>query len=156
MNIVIDEIWTTPNSTASMLFVDNRPIGFIIEDGHRDNKVPGETRIPAGRYPVVKRTYGKFFDKYRKDFGHKYSIEVKDVPGFDDILIHIGNTIKDTRGCPLINRGVKQDATGDFAGIDSTSIYKLFYRLVDLAFERGEEVWCEVIRREIFNKNAFG
>ncbi|RMF46267.1 MAG: hypothetical protein D6751_05485 [Deltaproteobacteria bacterium] len=96
----------TQDSTLSALYSpDNQFLGFVIEDGPRPVKVPGKTRIPAGTYSVWPRKHGGFYEKYRKEFGHEFAIELQDVPGFSDILIHIGNTVEDTRGCLLINSG---------------------------------------------------
>lgn len=47
--------------------------------------------IPTGEYSVIRAESPKF--------GRCYYI--KDVPGRDGILIHVGNTLKDTRGCIL-------------------------------------------------------
>lgn len=153
MNIFVEEIGTTPNSTASQMFVDSRPFCFVVEDGHRDKKQFGETRIPAGRYQVIKRKTGKFYEKYRREYGHEFALWVKNVPGFEWILIHIGNTIKDTNGCLLVNRFIGiQALTMDYVGTDSSSVYKLLYALVNAAYQRGEEVWIEITRREIMNE----
>lgn len=152
MNIVIEEIGTTNNSTASQMFVDNRALCFVIEDGYRPVKISDETRIPPGRYQIKKRMAGKFYEKYKKDFGHKWVPHLQKVPGFEFILIHIGNTPKDTSGCLLVARGISMNlTTGDYNGIDSGSIYKLLYSLMNAAFERGEEIWIEIQRREILD-----
>lgn len=154
MNLFIEEIGTTANSTCSQLFIDGRPFCFIIEDGHRDKKVFGETRIDGGRYQLIKRTYGRIFETYKKKFGHKYALEIFGVRNFTDILLHIGCFIKDTNGCPLVNRGIAMGTDGNYYGFDSTSIYKLLYSLIDAAFERGEEVWIEIQRRDIIDENS--
>lgn len=150
MNIVVEEIWTTPNSTVSLLFVDQRPIGFILEDGYRDIKVPGETRIPPGRYRVVPSIHGEKFASYSRRFGHKFSIYVIEVPGFSGIMFHIGNTVKDTRGCMLTAGGIELKDR-DFVGTNSTVVYKLLYNLMAAALERKEEIWVDVIRREVID-----
>ena len=155
MNIFIEEVGTTANSTGSQLFVDGRPFCFVLEDGYRDKKVPGETRIPPGRYQVLKHTNGKFYEKYTRDFGHDFALHIANVPGFEWILFHIGNTTKDTRGCLLVNRNIGVGASPrDYVGSDSTSVYKLLYALVKAAFERGEEVWVDVTRRDIIDENT--
>lgn len=154
MNIFVEEIGTTPHSTASQMFVDNKPFGFVIEDGYRERKIPGETRIPAGRYRIMPRFIGGFYVRYKARFGHKFSLHVTDVPEFTDVLIHIGNTVKDTRGCLLVNAGIQLDRNGTYYGIDSTTPYKLLYNLVALAFERGEEVWIEIHRRPVVDENT--
>lgn len=154
MNLFLEEIGTTPNSTGSQLFLDNKPFCFVVEDGHRDKKIKHETRIPAGRYQVVPRTEGSFFAKYSKAYGHKFVPHLLDVPGFDLILFHIGNTVKDTSGCLLVNRFIGIGIDGNYCGKDSASVYKLLYSLMAAALERGEEIWIEIQRREIIDENT--
>lgn len=93
------------DSTLGALF-DNekRLLAFTIEDEKREIKLPGETRIPSGRYQLRLRTWGGFHERYSKKFPdiHKGMIEVCRVPGFSDILVHIGNTDADTEGCILL------------------------------------------------------
>ena len=43
------------NSTLGLLFVDNTFFAHTLEDEFRDIKVMGETRIPHGRYGIIKR-----------------------------------------------------------------------------------------------------
>lgn len=50
MNLLLQEIGTTQNSTGSHLLIDGRPFCFTVEDGYRDKKIKHETRIPAGKY----------------------------------------------------------------------------------------------------------
>lgn len=154
MNLKLEEIGNTANSTASHFFLDNRPFCFVVEDGHRDIKVKHETRIPAGKYRVVPRYAGSFYQKYKKQHGHKFVLHVQDVPGFEYILIHIGNTIKDTSGCLLVNRYVGIGIDGNYDGKDSTSVYKMLYTLVSLALDRGEEIWLEIKRNPLQIKPA--
>ena len=154
MLLEIIEIGSTQNSTGSQMFVDRRPFCFIIEDGYRETKILGETRIEGGRYQIVKRTNGRIFEQYKKKFGHKFALEIANVSKFTDILLHIGCFVKDTRGCPLVNRCIGIGVDGSYYGLDSTSIYKLLYSLVEAAFERGEEVWIEIIRNEVMTEMA--
>lgn len=148
MILLLQEIGTTPKSTGSQLLVDNRPFCFVVEDGHRDKKVKHETRIPAGRYRILPRTVGKFFERYSRMHGHKFVPWLQDVPGFEFILMHIGNTILDTSGCLLVNRFLGMDRNGNYIGNDSMSVYKLLYSLMEKALERGEEIWIEVQRKK--------
>ena len=62
---------------------------------------------------------------------------VKDVPGFEYILIHIGNDEDDTAGCLLL--GSTADANKGFIG-GSTGAYKKAYAKISHAILRGEEV----------------
>ena len=56
-------------------------------------KVKGKTAIPTGRYAVVMRMSGKF--RARRAF-------LENVPGYVGVMIHEGNTKKDTEGCILV------------------------------------------------------
>ena len=93
------------DSTSGLLFEIDRGKGtflaYTLEDEQRDVKVWGETRIPAGTYKLKLRTEGGFHSrylaKYSADF-HKGMIWVQDVPGFEYILWHTGNTDEHTAG----------------------------------------------------------
>ena len=97
------------NHTGGVLIIDGLEKCRILEDEKRAKKVMGETRIPAGRYELKLRKHGGHHARYKKLYDkkmgkgwHKGMIEVMKVPNFKHILIHIGNTDKDTAGCPLV------------------------------------------------------
>ena len=79
-------------------------LSYTLEDEYRKEKVMHETRIPAGTYKVTLRTVGGFHAKYTERYGemHKGMLWVCDVPGFEYILIHTGNTDEHTSGCLLV------------------------------------------------------
>ena len=68
----------------------------------RGVKVPGNTRIPEGAYPLRWRTAGRWAQRFRS-MGYPGSLEICEVPDFSDVLIHLGNTKRDTEGCVLPN-----------------------------------------------------
>ena len=111
---------------------------YTLEDEHREEKVMHETRIPAGTYNITLRTVGGFHGRYTKKYGdmHKGMLWVRDVPGFEYILIHTGNTDEHTSGCLIV--GNSSDSKG-FIG-SSVSAYKKIYPAIAEALERGEEV----------------
>lgn len=145
MKIEVSKIAESADSTLSIMVIDSKYFCFVIEDGHRDVKVPGETRIPEGIYQVVRRTVGGFFNKYRSRYNHKFAIQLADVPGFQDILIHMGNTKADTRGCLLVAYGANYVAP-NYEGVNSTGAYLELYNRVAAAFDAGETVTVEVRR----------
>ena len=58
-----------------------------------------------------------------------------DIPGFDGILIHIGNTEEDTDGCLLVG---KNNVVGKVT--ESTVTFKALYDKMQAAVENGEEI----------------
>ena len=105
-------------------------LAYTLEDEFREEKVSAETRIPEGTYDVKLRTVGGFDDRYSQKFGipwHKGMLHVQDVPGFEYILIHTGNTDENTMGCLLVADTSQQNITKDgFIGA-SVDAYKRIY-----------------------------
>lgn len=134
------------DSTSGLLFdVSNGRefLAYTLEDEYRDSKKYGETRIPAGTYKIQLRTVGGFHQKYATRFYdiHKGMLHITDVPGFEYILIHCGNTDEHTAGCLLVgdtqnNNMVEEDG---FIGRSKTA-YKRIYPKIAEVLEKGEEV----------------
>jgi len=104
-------------------------LAYTIEDEHREEKVAGETRVPAGTYEIKLRTTGGFHSRYTAKYGdfHKGMLHVQDVPGFEYILIHTGNTDEHTEGCLLVGDTSQQNVTKNgFIGA-SGDAYKRIY-----------------------------
>ena len=138
------------DSTMGLLFDATGPRKFLcytIEDEYRKNKVAGETRIPEGKYDIKLRTEGGFHNRYKDKFGndfHKGMLWLQDVPNFEYILIHIGNTDDDTAGCILVGDTAESNVTNDgFIG-SSTAAYKRIYPDIVAAIEAGEKVFIRV------------
>jgi hypothetical protein len=155
------------DSTSGLLFdVSNGKRTFLcytLEDEQRDVKVWGETRIPAGIYKLGLRTEGGFHNRYLSRYGadfHKGMIHVLDVPGFEWILWHSGNTDENTAGCLLLGNTQTSNliAKDGFIG-SSRDAYKLVYPRVLSAIESGLDVEVEYIDydgdiKEVSNKST--
>ena len=91
-------------STLSYLFVDGKFVCYALEDAIRDVKIKGETAIPTGRYSLILNTYGGMNARYKRLFQdfHKGMIEIKEIPNYSYVYMHIGNNIGDTSGCILV------------------------------------------------------
>lgn len=71
-------------------------------------KKKGATAIPTGRYQVTLKVKSpRFSQKKQYDFCNGYLPRLINVPGFEGVLIHIGNTSNDTEGCILVGRNTK-------------------------------------------------
>lgn len=141
-----------PDFTIGRMTVNGAFICYTLEDEYRDEKVHGETRIPEGRYRVVLRREGGFHQRYLKKFGkpwHQGMLHVLDVPGFDYILIHIGNSDEDTAGCVLVGKTFNE--TAGFLG-SSEVAYKELYPHVRQALLDDEPVWLIVQRSPKVNQ----
>ncbi len=91
----------TDQSTIGELFVNGAFECFTLEDKVRPVKIKRETAIPAGTYEVAVTFSNKF---------QKFLPLLLDVPNFDGIRIHTGNTAKDTLGCILVGQGKGVDS----------------------------------------------
>ena len=118
-------------------------LAYTLEDEYRNEKIFGETRIPNGPYKLALRKTGGYHQKYSKRFSniHIGMLHVTNVPGFEYILIHCGNTDEHTAGCLLVgdsqeNNQITKDG---FIG-KSTQAYKRIYPRIAEAIECGEEV----------------
>ena len=140
------------DSTNGLLFDvtdgTRRFLCYTLEDEHREDKVVGETRIPAGEYRITLRRIGGFHTKYAKicPTVHRGILWVRDVPDFEYILIHCGNTDEHTSGCLLLgdtqeNNQVKKNG---FVG-HSTRAYFRVYPYIAAALEKKEEVTIKYV-----------
>ena len=75
---------------------------FTLEDQRRlGEKVAGETSIPLGTYEIKLRTEGGMHEKYLRQFmelPHQGMLHLQNVPDFEWVYLHIGNTDDDTLG----------------------------------------------------------
>ena len=126
----------TDKSTIGKLYVDS-PYVFCntLEDVDRrlengGEKVYGQTCIPRGTYDVVI----DYSSRFKKRMPH-----VLNVPQFDGIRIHPGNTDRDTEGCILV--GVTRG--DDFIG-DSRLAYNELMAAMENALLNNEKIELQV------------
>ena len=147
MKLEILRFNSSDDFTSGLLFdvTDNKRkfLCYTLEDQAQTTKVYGETRIPAGTYNLTLRTEGGFHTRYLAKFGgefHKGMILVNNVPDFEYILWHIGNTDDDTAGCLLLGKTQQANFIGS-----SGDAYKDVYPKVRDAILYGEKVTATYI-----------
>ena len=102
INLLLIRDTFTKESTIGELFLNGERICDTLENPWIDNQ-RNVSCIPQGIYPVRLRLPR---ESATRDYIH---LLVKDVKDRDYILIHIGNTAKDTSGCILVGLGSQQD-----------------------------------------------
>lgn len=147
----------TEVSTISELFIDGvfqcyileNPVRELVDkngDGDFDDagegKKWGETAIPAGIYIPWHRKAGKHYRRYGQNekkypwhFG-KGCICLDPVVGFNWIMVHPGNTAKQSHGCPSPGRTKKKNFVGK-----SQDAYKDLYMATFEAIAAKEATW---------------
>lgn len=134
--------------TLGRLYIDGKFECFTLEDDYDEFKTKGETRIPAGRYRILFRTEGTHHINYSKTYGtdfHKGMLHLQDVPNYQYILIHIGNTRHDTEGCILVGKVAWVGGMHKLNRVDQSKVaYKAMYPKIRDALLRGEDVWITI------------
>ncbi len=127
-------------STIGRMTVGTKEV-ITLEDPRQVAKIHGNTRIPAGDYAIKLRREGGMHPQYAKNFPkvHKGMLWLQDVPGFEYVYIHIGNSPKDTLGCILVGQ-----SSGDNFIYSSRAAYLSIYPDIANAIERGEDVILEL------------
>ena len=138
INLRLEREYYNENFTLGRLYVDDVYECDTLEPRWRDyaggdKKVKGESAIPEGRYKMFMRSNGR----------HHFTVpQLMDVPMFNAIQIHPGNTFKDTQGCILVGINHKNLRVCDSVATFS----KLFYKL-EKAVKLGKQMWIEIVQR---------
>ena len=134
------------DATNGLLFIDGIFECYTLEDQYQAVKVMHETCIPEGTYKIKFRTVGGFDKKYKAKYPelHRGMLWIQDVPGFEYILIHQGNTDEHTSGCLIVGDS-QQDLDVNFNGMvgSSANAYKKLYPKVSAQLLAGNEVTIE-------------
>lgn len=138
MKLVLKRINNQDNYCEGKLYIDGIYQCDIIEDTDRgltnemsiaeiqSKKVYGETAIPKGTYQITLDVVSpKFKDRSWATFCEGKLPRLLDVPGFEGVLIHIGNEASNSLGCLLVGQKTKDGWISN-----STQTFKnLYYKL---------------------------
>lgn len=144
MKIEIKRVVRTEAYTAGRLHIDGKYFCDTLEPPEREVKVHGNTAIPYGFYRITLDVVSPRFSKSQTyaSIGARLP-RVLEVPGFDGILIHPGNTVRDTAGCILVGR------RGQSATLyDSRKIFFALYAALADACAEGEELELTIVGGE--------
>ena len=153
MKLVVERAWPKATYTIGRLFIDGERFYETLEDKDRmlfkddpislirRTKVYGETAIPRGTYEVSMDIVSPKYAAvtwYKNLCGGRMP-RLMDVPGFEGVLIHPGNTAIDTLGCILVGRNTKKGQL-----TISRDTFKALYRKMEAAWKRGEKITIEI------------
>lgn len=129
----------TDNATEGKLFVNGTFECYTLEDKDRKleeegEKVYGKTAIPRGKYDIS-ITFSNHF--------HKDLPLLADVPQFEGVRLHSGNSSKDTEGCILVG-AVNHNDRDDFIG-QSKAAFKPLMGKIEEALKNDEQVTIEIV-----------
>lgn len=134
MKLTIKRIALRSTYTIGKLYIDGNYFCDVLEDTVRDlnkngkfdngeKKVYAKTAIPYGTYEI-KWTYSPRFKKYTP--------QLMNVPSFEGIRIHAGNTSADTEGCLLLGENKQVGKV-----INSRATINKFYKIIKQACSNG-------------------
>ena len=129
---VFDEKFTLGRLSYNGVF-----FGFTCEDKDRrleegiNAKVYGDTAIPRGKYKLI-LSYSHHFQRITP--------QLFDVPGFEGVRIHGGNTAADTEGCPLLGRVRTDNGVANCAERNSTLV-----GIIQADEDAAIDSWLEVL-----------
>ena len=117
MELILKRIALRSEYTIGKLYVDGEYVCDAIEDTVRDLdkdgkfangevKIPGKTAIPYGRYEITMKVKSPKYSNFSKySWAKKYDgylPRLLNVPHFDGVLIHVGNSALDSEACVLV------------------------------------------------------
>jgi hypothetical protein len=110
MELLLERKWCKPDYTIGRLYVNGKFYCNTLEDTVRDInkngtfdcgefKISGHTAIPYGKYEVIVN----YSPKFKRELPRLLNVK-----HFDGILIHRGNTHRDSSGCILVGENTKK------------------------------------------------
>lgn len=147
MDVKIKRIARKSSYTIGRLYVNGVRVCDTLEDADLlyfgKAKVKGKTAIPCGRYALLLNVYSPRFGGLEpyKSINNGCVPFVSNVPGFEGVRIHIGNTPGDTDGCPLVGENKQVGKV-----LNSRATYeRLMKQFLIPARERKEKVWITIV-----------
>lgn len=116
MQITVKRLYKTDISTIGELLIDGVFECFTLEDAERKVKIKAETAIPKGSYKVIINESNRF---------KRLLPLLLNVPDFEGVRIHSGNSNHDTEGCILVG----QTRNKNYIGQSRKAFDKLFKKM---------------------------
>lgn len=153
MELKVKRIAKQNGYTIGRLFIDGKYFADTLEDTDRglDSNMPLDilkrkklahiTAIPTGRYQVAMNVVSPRMSRsnFYKQYGGGRVPRLLNVPAYEGVLIHCGNTAKDTDGCILVGKNTKVGMI-----LESRQTYANLYPLLEATAKKGEKIWITI------------
>jgi hypothetical protein len=135
VRLVLDRTEYSEHTTLGDLYVNGTWEAVSLEDRVRPYKLPDITAIPPGLYDC-RVTWSPRFKRHLP--------LLIDVPGYEGIRIHPGNTHKDSSGCILVGENF-QIVSGLPYLLHSVRAFDRLFAKLEAAKARNESISLEVL-----------
>lgn len=150
MEITLKRIARKSTYTIGQLWINGQKVCDTLEDTDRglsqdmpiatlrQKKIAGKTAIPTGTYTIDLYTPSPRFGSqpFYKEVCSGCLPRLTNVPAYEGVLIHCGNTAADTEGCILVGQNLQ---VGKVLNSKNT-FRKLWHDYLQKAKETGESV----------------
>lgn len=123
---------TVNGTTTGKIYLGGTFVCHTLEDAIRDVKIKGETAIPAGTYKIAVTMSNRF---------KKPLPLLLNVPNYEGIRIHPGNTKEDTEGCILPGTTASSDGKAVYG---SRLAFNKLFALIQAAVDKNEPVTIDI------------
>lgn len=154
MKLTLNRIYRGPSYTIGKLYIDDKYFCDTLEDVDRGLtdimslaeilkiKKPSETAIPSGTYNITLDVVSPRFSTkafYRQVCNGKLP-RLLNVKGFDGVLIHSGNTEKDSSGCILVGQNKVKGKV-----INSQETFKKLYKILKDSWDKDKSITINIL-----------
>lgn len=154
MRLTLKRTYNNAKYCIGHLYVDGEYLSDTLEDTSRGLnskmslkeilkiKIKGLTAIPTGVYAISLNTVSPKYSKKKffMDLCKGKMPRLLNVPGYDGILIHPGNSAKDTDGCILVGYNKVKGGL-----VNSTEAFIKLYGMLKKAHDSHEGIYLNII-----------
>lgn len=138
MEILYPEGWRWVADTLEDKVRDLNKDGDLNNAG--EGKVYGRTAIPYGRYEITMKVQSpKYSQRASYAWCKGYLPRLLNVPHFEGILMHGGNSAEDSCGCLLVGENKVKGQV-----INSMATLKRIVSILKHASDSGEKIWITI------------
>jgi hypothetical protein len=153
LKVRLNRKWKKDEYTIGQLYIDDNFICNTCEDTDRgldedmtlqqikSKKIPTRTAIPTGTYEIDMATVSPKYSKYAyyQEVCEGKVPRLKNVKGFDGILIHHGENAGWSSGCILVGDNTKKGCLSN-----SKERFEELYKLLKEAYDKGEKIEIDI------------